>query len=141
MPKVVGQGREVEDPAVVVPAQARGGLVLPDGVEEELAAALVAQARTGGPELKLTGPGGLLTGLIKQVLERGLAAELDEHLGYGKGHAAGRGVPNSRNGSTRKTVLTEVGPVELEVPRDRAGTFAPALVPKGDRRVGACRTP
>jgi putative transposase len=136
MPRVVGQGREVEDPAVVVPAQAAGGLVLPDGVEEELAAALVAQARSGGGELKLTGPGGLLTGVIKQVLERGLAAELDEHLGYGKGDAAGRGVPNSRNGSTRKTVLTEVGPVEVEVPRDRAGTFAPALLPKGERRVG-----
>jgi putative transposase len=136
MPTVDGQADQVEDRTVVVPAQAAAGVVLPDGVEEELAAALVAQARAGGGELKLTGPGGLLTGVIKQVLERGLAAELEDHLGYGKGDAAGHGVPNSRNGSTRKKVLTEVGPVEIDVPRDRAGTFTPRLIPKGERRVG-----
>ncbi|WP_374583044.1 IS256 family transposase [Frankia sp. CiP3] len=138
MPRVVGQVGGVQDPPEESPARAGGGggLALPDGIGEELAAALVAEARAGGGELKLTGPGGLLTGVIKQVLERGLAAELDDHLGYGRGDAAGRGVPNSRNGSSRKTVLTEVGPVEIDLPRDRAGTFEPRLLPKGARRVG-----
>ena len=77
----------------------------------------------------------MLSGLIKQVLERGLDAELDAHLGYGKGDPAGRGGA-ARNGSTRKTVLTEVGPVQIDVPRDRAGSFEPRLIPKGERRVG-----
>jgi putative transposase len=84
----------------------------------------------------LTGDGGFLPQLVKAVLERGLAAELTDHLGYDKGDPAGRAIPNSRNGSTPKTLVTEVGPVALEVPRDRAGTFSPALVPKGVRRLG-----
>ncbi|WP_370653032.1 IS256 family transposase [Frankia sp. CIT1] len=116
-----------------MPAPRAGGLALPDGVADELVGALLAQTAAGG-EVKLTGQGGLLSGLIKQVLERGLAAELDAHLGYAKGEAAGAG--NARNGTSRKTVLTEVGPVQLDVPRDRAGTFEPRLIPKGDRRVG-----
>jgi putative transposase len=74
--------------------------------------------------------------MIKAVLERGLAAELTGHLGYERGDPAGRGVPNSRNGSTGKTLATEVGDVPLAVPRDRAGTFEPRLVPKGSRRAG-----
>jgi putative transposase len=65
-----------------------------------------------------------------------LQTELTEHLGYDKHDAAGKGSGNSRNGTTPKTVLTEVGPVALDVPRDRAGTFAPTLVPKGERRLG-----
>jgi putative transposase len=93
-------------------------------------------ARVDAGELKLTGEGGFLPGLIKAVLERGLAAELTEHLGYEKGDPAGRGSPNSRNGSSPKTVLTEVGDIALDTPRDRAGTFEPRLVPKGARRVG-----
>jgi putative transposase len=70
------------------------------------------------------------------VLERGLQAELTEHLGYEKGDPAGRGSPNSRNGSTPKTLSTEVGEIPLAVPRDRAGSFEPRLVPKGARRAG-----
>lgn len=90
-----------------------------------------------GPDgLRLTGDGGFLPQLIKAVLERGLAVELTDHLGYGKGDPAGRGVPNSRNGSTPKTLVTEVGHVPLDVPRDRVGTFTPALVPKGATRIG-----
>jgi putative transposase len=61
---------------------------------------------------------------------------LTEHLGYEKGDPAGRGSPNSRNGTTAKTVATEVGDVPLDVPRDRAGSFEPRLVPKGARRAG-----
>jgi putative transposase len=86
--------------------------------------------------LQLTGEGGFLPEMIKAVLERGLAAELTDHLGYERGDPAGRGSPNSRNGSTPKTVATEVGDVGLDGPRDRAGTFEPRLVPKGTRRVG-----
>lgn len=95
---------------------------------------LMAQIDTG--EVALTGEGGLLPGLIKLALERGLAAELTDHLGYAKGDPAGRLLPNARNGSTPKTVLTEAGPVALEVPRDREGSFTPRLVPKGQRRIG-----
>jgi putative transposase len=93
-------------------------------------------ARVDAGDLQLTGEGGFLPGLIKAVLERGLQAELTEHLGYEKGDSAGRGSPNSRNGSTPKTVATEVGDVGLDTPRDRAGSFEPRLVPKGARRVG-----
>jgi putative transposase len=86
--------------------------------------------------LALTGDGGFLPELVKAVLERGLAAELTDHLGYAKGDPAGRGSPNSRNGSTPKTVASEVGDVALDTPRDRAGSFEPRLVPKGSRRLG-----
>ena len=86
--------------------------------------------------LMLTGEGGLLPELVKAVLERGLAAELTGHLGYEKNDPAGRGSPNSRNGHSPKTIATEVGEVALAVPRDRAGTFEPRLVPKGSRRAG-----
>jgi Transposase, Mutator family len=89
---------------------------------------------TGG--LRLTGEGGFLPEMIKAVLERGLSVEQSEHLGYEKGDPAGRGSPNSRNGTTPKTLATEVGDVRLDVPRDRAGTFEPRLVPKGSRRAG-----
>lgn len=95
---------------------------------------LVDRADQGG--VQLTGPGGFLPEMIKAVLERGLAAELTGHLGYEVGDPAGRGSPNSRNGSTPKTVQTEVGAVPLEVPRDRQSTFEPRLVPKGERRLG-----
>ncbi len=106
---------------------------------EELAEAgvldrVVKRAETG--ELALTGEGGFLPEMVKAVLERGLAAELTGHLGYDKGDPAGRGHPNSRNGSTPKTLETEVGRVPLSVPRDRDGSFEPRLVPKGARRVG-----
>ncbi|SHX12489.1 transposase [Mycobacteroides abscessus subsp. abscessus] len=95
---------------------------------------LLAQIDTG--DVALTGEGGLLPGLIKLALERGLAAELTDHLGYEKGDPIGRVLPNARNGSSPKTVLTEAGPVPLEVPRDRDGSFTPTLVPKGQRRIG-----
>lgn len=86
--------------------------------------------------LALTGEGGFLPEMVKAVLERGLSSELTGHLGYEKGDPGGRGSPNSRNGSSPKTVATEVGPVDLDVPRDRNGSFEPRLVPKGARRAG-----
>jgi len=85
--------------------------------------------------LRLTGEGGFLPALIKAVLERGLQAELGDHLGYDKGDPAGRGWSNSRNGSTPKTLATEAGAIELATPRDRDSTFEPRLVPKGARRL------
>ena len=86
--------------------------------------------------VRLEGKDGLIQQLIKAGLERGLQAELTEHLGYEKGDPEAGLHPNSRNGSSAKTVGTSVGDVELAIPRDRDGTFTPTLVPKGSRRVG-----
>ena len=93
-------------------------------------------AATDERGLSLTGQGGFLPEMIKAVLERGMEAELTGHLGYDKGDPAGKGSGNSRNGSTPKTVSTEVGDIALDQPRDRNSTFASALVPKGARRLG-----
>lgn len=95
---------------------------------------LFAQIDAG--EIDLTGDGGFIPALIKHALERGLATELTDHLGYEKGAPDAAAFPNSRNGTTPKTVATQVGDVNLAVPRDRAGTFTPRLVPKGTRRLG-----
>ena len=99
----------------------------------EWAEQLVARARAEGVEL--TGDDGLLTAMVRQVLQTGLEVELTEHLGYEPHDRAGRGSGNSRNGSSRKTVITDVGDVELAVPRDRNGTFDPQTVPKHQRRL------
>lgn len=87
-------------------------------------------------EVTLEGKDGLIQQLIKAGLERGLQAELSDHLGYDKGDPEAALFPNSRNGSSPKTVATSVGDVELAIPRDRDATFTPTLVPKGSRRVG-----
>src|SRR6478752_10487549 len=79
----------------------------------------------------LMGETGLLKQLTKALLERALGAELTHHLGYEKGDPAGRGTGNNRNGTYPKTVLTEDGSVEIEVPRDRNGSFEPQIVAKG----------
>src|SRR5215212_5240874 len=102
---------------------------------EELAAAreLVRQARVEG--VALTGPGGLLKALTKTVLETELDEEMAEHLGYDKHDPVGRNRGNSRNGKRAKTVLTDSGEVEVEVPRDRAGSFDPVIVAKRQRRL------
>jgi putative transposase len=96
---------------------------------------LVRQARSQG--VALTGPGGLLKALTKTVLEAALDEEMAEHLGYDRHAAEGRDLGNSRNGKRAKTVLTDsCGEVEIEVPRDRDGSFAPQLVKKRQRRLG-----
>lgn len=105
-----------------------------DMLEAGLLDEVMERVDAGG--LALTGDGGFLPEMIKAVLERGLQTELTEHLGYEKGDPAGRGSPNSRNGTTPKTLATEVGEIPLAVPRDRAGSFEPGLVPKGSRRAG-----
>jgi putative transposase len=83
----------------------------------------------------LFGPGGLFHRLKGALMERMLEAELTEHLGFERNATEGRGKGNSRNGHTTKTVLTETGPVDVRVPRDRAGTFEPQLVAKYQRRL------
>jgi transposase-like protein len=101
--------------------------------QQQLAQQLLDAARADGVEL--IGPGGLLTGLTKTVLETALQAEMSEHLGYDKHDAQGRNGGNSRNGTRAKTVLTEIGPVQIEVPRDRDGNFEPQIVRKRARRL------
>lgn len=101
--------------------------------EVDLAEQLLAQADAAGRTL--VGPGGLLTELTQRVLERALDTEMTHHLGYPIGDKSGVGTGNSRNGRTTKTVLTDVGPVDITVPRDRNGTFEPAIVPKRQRRL------
>lgn len=96
--------------------------------------AIFAQIDAG--ETPLTGDDGLLKGMLKAALERGLEVELTDHVGYERGASDASAFANSRNGTTPKTVATEVGDVELAVPRDRNGTFTPQLVPKGARRLG-----
>jgi len=102
-------------------------------VDEQLVRQLAERARADG--LKLTGEGGLLARLTKLVVESSLEGELDDHLGYGKHDAAGRDGGNSRNGKRAKTLLTEAGPVAIEVPRDREGSFEPKIVAKRQRRL------
>src|SRR3954464_12900030 len=98
------------------------------GVLDEISARIDA----GEP---LTGHAGLLKGMLKATLERGLGAELTDHVGYERGDPEAAAFPNSRNGTSPKTVATEIGDVELAVPRDRQGTYSPMLVPKGARRL------
>ena len=83
----------------------------------------------------LGGHGGLLKAMLKASLERGLGVELSDHLGYDRGDPDAARFANSRNGTFAKTVASEIGDIELAVPRDRHGTFTPMLVPKGARRL------
>ena len=72
--------------------------------------------------------------LKKAIIERAMGAELSHHLGYRPGESRPPGQDNHRNGTTGKTVLTDDGPVRIEVPRDRDGSYAPLLIPKHERR-------
>src|SRR6187200_1421000 len=101
--------------------------------EKSVAEQLVAQAREKGVEL--VGPDGLLSQLTKRVLETALEAEMSDHLGYDKHDPVGRNHGNSRNGVRPKTVLTEIGPVEIEVPRDLDAAFQPTIVRKRQGRL------
>jgi transposase-like protein len=126
------------------PAEAAGevaaGPVLPaadaelvDAVDEQLVRQLAGRAEAAG--LSLTGEGGLLARLTKIVLEGALEGEMDAHLGYARHERAGGENGNARNGRRAKTVLTDVGPVQIEVPRDRDASFAPQVVAKRQRRL------
>jgi len=126
---------EEHDGVVVAPEKKKDSaeLRLPSSIDPSIAERLVEQARTDGVDL--VGPGGLLGELTKQILETGLEVELDEHLGYDKHAPEGRNGGNSRNGVRSKTVITDVGPVEIDTPRDRDGSFEPKTVRKRQRRL------
>ncbi len=104
-------------------------------MDDRLLDALAGRSRDAAGGLRLTGEGSMLGELVKAVLERALEAELAAHLGYEKHDRAGHHTGNSRNGAIGKKVQTGIGPVGLEVPRDRAGTFEPLLIPKRSGRV------
>ncbi|WDG27604.1 transposase [Streptomyces sp. CA-278952] len=102
-------------------------------VDDRLIDELVGRAQAEG--LQLTGEGGLLQQLTKRLLESALEGEITDHLGYDKHDPAGKNGGNSRNGTRAKTVLTDVGPVEKTVPRDREGSFEPKIVKKRQKRL------
>ena len=106
------------------------GLLEGDSLKKLLMAKVRAQGGTKAIDSK-----GLFQSLVQQSLEAFLELELEEHLGYEKHDAAGRGSGNSRNGASGKTVLTDIGSVDLAVPRDRNGTFEPQIVRKGQTRL------
>ncbi|MEU0940633.1 IS256 family transposase [Embleya sp. NPDC005971] len=121
-----------------MPATGQGVDITLTAAVAELAEKAAEQARAGG--VRLLGEGGLLQALAKHLMEDALHAEMDEHLAGEQARAGGASVRrggNARNGTRRKTVNTEVGPITLDIPRDRAGTFRPGLVPVHARRTGA----
>src|SRR5438270_8869232 len=102
-----------------------------DKLPDELVDELLAGAKT---EEEIVGPGGLLSQLTKRLVERAMEVELTEHLGYEPHQEPPGGTGNTRNGSTPKTLATEQGPVRIETPRDRKGSFEPQIIRKGQRR-------
>jgi putative transposase len=104
---------------------------LRDRLGDELIDQLLAGART---EEEIVGPGGVLAQLTRRLVERAMEAELSEHLGYERGQAPPGGAGNARNGTTPKTLQTDQGPVRIETPRDRRGSFEPQIVPKRKTR-------
>jgi putative transposase len=111
--------------------EARPAVLKPESLDDQLISQLVDRAQADG--IKLTGEGGLLQQLTKRILESALEGEITDHLGHEKHEKATSG--NTRNGTRSKTVTTEVGPVEIEVPRDRVGSFEPQIVKKRQRRL------
>jgi putative transposase len=120
-------------PAAGAPVGVPGAVV--DRLAGLLPADELANAVRGLAPEQITGPGGLLTQLAGRVIETALGAELTDHLGYEHGQAPPGGTGNTRNGSTSKTVQTDLGPVEIKTPRDRAGSFEPQLVAKRQTRL------
>jgi transposase-like protein len=121
--ETVSEAAAVE-PTKAVPAKA---------VDDQLIDELVGRAQAGG--LQLTGEGGLLQQLTKRLLESALEGEITDHLGHDKHDPAGKNGGNSRNGTRSRRVLTDVGPMEITVPRDRDGSFEPRIVKKRQKRL------
>ena len=84
----------------------------------------------------ILGEAGLLKQLTKKVAERALNAEMEQHLGYAKHAPEGKNSGNSRNGKSTKTVRSVHGEIDLDIPRDRNGTFTPLLIKKGEKQLG-----
>jgi putative transposase len=129
----LAEGHAMTDTAIVPRKNGDEPAGRPPLIDDRLADQLLGKAQAEGVEL--LGPDGLLSQVTKAVLERALAEEMTGHLGYEKHDPAGRGSGNSRNGSTGKTLLTDVGAVDLQVPRDRNGSFEPKIVRKGQTRL------
>src|SRR5829696_9168789 len=104
-----------------------------DRLAQLLPADALEDALAGLAAEEITGPGGLITQLAGRVVEAALGAELSGHLGYPPGQAPPGGAANVRNGSTPKTLKTELGEVGVRTPRDRQGTFEPQLVGSAKR--------
>jgi putative transposase len=121
-----GSGSNAASPAAS--GGSRAAVVPPEVLDQ-----LMAKVKAEG--LELLGPDGVLAEITRLVLNRALDEELTDELGYERGDPAGRGSRNSRNGSYPKTVLTDIGAVDISVPRDRNGEFDPRIVPKGESRL------
>lgn len=100
-------------------------------ISNELLDSLLADYKT--PE-DLIGEGGLLKQLTKRLVERALQTEMVEHLGYAKHESVAHPTGNTRNGTSKKTLKGELGALQIEVPRDRNGSFEPRLIPKHQTR-------
>jgi putative transposase len=136
MPGMTGDGPYRDgDAGPAGPGPDPGRVPLRELMDDRLLDELLERSRDAAGGLRLTGEGSMLGELVKAVLERALEAELTAHLGYGRHDPAGHHSGNSRNGAIAKTVQTGVGPVGLAVPRDRAGTFEPVLIPKRAGRI------
>jgi len=111
-----------------------GAQLLARVLDDATVAGLAEQAR--GQGVALLGEGGLLQQLTKRFLEATLEGEMDAHLGRGRHERAGAAGGNARNGKRSKTLVTDIGPVPIDVPRDRDATFRPSIVAKRQRRFG-----
>jgi putative transposase len=130
-----GACHDGENPPPGRVAPAGGRRPLRELVDGRVLDELLERSKDEAGGLRLTGQGSMLAELVAAVLERALAAELGVHLGYGRHERAGAGSGNSRNGYIAKTVQTGVGPVPVQVPRDRNGSFDPVLLPKRAGRI------
>lgn len=92
-------------------------------------------AKTKDPK-EIFSSNGPFKSLIQSISEELLQQELEEHLGYGKHASSGRGSGNNRNGTSSKTVYSDYGPVDIDIPRDRNGEFEPELIPKHQKDIG-----
>src|SRR5213082_3822659 len=128
-------GRAQRPAGAARPPQGLPPVELPDEVRDRLSDEVVDELLAGArSEEEIVGPGGVLAQLTKRLVERALSAELTEHLGYEPHQEPPGGAGNTRNGSTPKTLATEHGPVPIDTPRDRDGSFEPKIVRKRQRR-------
>ena len=132
---MVAESAELVDEVAVDELQDAAARRLAELLSPAAIDSLIADAEASG--MGLDGTQGLFNQMTKAVLERALQIEMADHLGYEKGDPAGQGSGNSRNGMTDKNLITNSGLVQLNVPRDRAGTFEPKIVPKRTRRLGS----
>src|SRR5438132_1085279 len=128
-------GRAQRAAGAARPPQGPPPVGLPNEVRDRLADEVIDELLAGArTEEEIVGPGGVLAQLTKRLVERAMSAELTEYLGYEPHQEPPGGTGNTRNGSTAKTLATEQGPVRIETPRDRKGSFEPQIVRKGQRR-------